>query len=167
MRATSARALLLLAATAVGCDDTRPFVTDAGPDDAGSAPMDAGPDDAGPVDAGWPPGTTCTPGYACPTGAVFRTDGTYGRCLWEDVELPSGATVEPYCLYFDMGYVGYSWPLAGADPSYTCPPTARYAPNGEGLGFCLWEDFDTPPGASEDCGELLSNGRLGFRWRCP
>lgn len=165
---------LLVALLAAGCFDSRPGGADAGASDAGSS--DAGSSDAGASDAGadggppdagpfFPPGTTCTPGYACPDGATFRYESGVGRCLWEGITLPD-ATVELYCLYFDMGTLGYLWQPPDADPSYTCPPPARFAPN-EVAAYCVWEDFVPPAGATEDCDELFTAGRLGFRWTCP
>jgi hypothetical protein len=64
-----------------------------------------------------------------------------------------------------MGYMGFGWDLAGADPSYTCPAGMRYAPN-DTIGYCLFEDIVAPAGAMADCDALLSEGRMRFTWTC-
>ena len=133
----------------------------------GGAPRDAGGEPDANAGNPFPPGTTCTPGFGCPAGAVFRLDGEIGRCLWEGIELPVASDVRPYCSYFDRGYVGFSWRLSDATGGdYRCPSGARHAPN-DTLGYCLWEDFVHPGAASADCEELVSHGRIGFRWPCP
>ncbi len=64
------------------------------------------------------------------------------RCGLRPASLPVGA--QSYCNYIEDGYFGFYWDLAD-DPDYACPPQTRFAPNGEGGGFCLVE-YDAMPG---------------------
>ncbi len=154
--------VLALTLSLVGCSESRRGGLDAGPVVSDAGPLDAGPPDGGPA---FPPGTTCTPGYVCPDGAEFSYVDGIGYCHWAELELPSSAGLEPYCFYFDDGYLGFSWPI-GTGGSYECPPGARRAPSSE-LDYCLYEDLTPPAGAMEDCAGLVSERRLGFRWTCP
>ena len=56
--------------------------------------------------------TPATAGYQCPEGAR-QTDNGAGLsfCLFEDLWLPPGDDLQPYCDYLDDGYFGYSWSL--------------------------------------------------------
>ena len=56
--------------------------------------------------------TPATAGYQCPEGAR-QTDNGAGLsfCLFEDLGLPPGDDLQPYCDYLDDGYFGYSWSL--------------------------------------------------------
>lgn len=46
----------------------------------------------------------------------------------------------------------------------TCPENARFAPNGEGDGFCLFENLEAPEGAQPHCDYLTSHDTVGYHF---
>ena len=91
--------------------------------------------------------------------------GVLASCTVSGLVLPEAEGLFAYCLYFEMGYLGFGWSLEGAEPGYTCPAGLRYAPN-DSVGYCLWEDLEPPAGAKVACEALLSEGIMGFSWTC-
>ncbi|MEM9453487.1 MAG: hypothetical protein AAGF11_04860 [Myxococcota bacterium] len=104
--------------------------------------------------------------YTCPEGSSFSSGDGWARCTFEDISLPTAPSLLPYCQYFDMGYLGFSWNLSDL-AAHECPPEARYAPNTQ-TAYCLWEDIVLPSNRAEaECSGLVATGSFGFRWPCP
>lgn len=104
--------------------------------------------------------------YTCPEGSSFSSGDGWARCTFEEISLPAAPSLSPYCQYFDMGYLGFSWNLVDL-AAHDCPPEARYAPNTQ-TAYCLWEDIVLPsPLAEPECSDLVGTGSFGFRWPCP
>lgn len=103
--------------------------------------------------------------YECPPHARLVVEGgAQASCLFEGLTLPDADGLFAYCLYFDMGYLGFGWDLPAA-PGYACPEGMRYAPN-DTIGYCLFEDLVPPAGATATCDDLLRDGVFGFTWTC-
>lgn len=101
----------------------------------------------------------------CPAGARYAENGAgHGYCLFEDLSLPD-AEVDPYCHWLEYGYIGFSWTESPATANYECPAGSRYADNGAGLGFCLFDDLWLPPAddLSSYC-HYLEDGYIGYSW---
>ncbi|MBW2524459.1 MAG: hypothetical protein JRI23_09800 [Deltaproteobacteria bacterium] len=59
--------------------------------------------------------------YSCPAGMRLADDGSgaWNYCLIEGLSpVPPGA--QPYCMYIDEGYIGYSVPVASAASCKAC-----------------------------------------------
>ncbi len=131
---------------------------------ATSASLDEGSSDGIGVDTC--PDALLDTGYVCPLGSTFSTGDGYARCMFEQIPVPSAASLLPYCQYLDQGYLGFSWSLAEV-PAHACPAEARYAPT-DTTGYCLWEDVPLPGAdVTADCNALVVGGGFGFRWTCP
>ena len=104
----------------------------------------------------------------CPDGGRYATNGDdVAFCLYENITLPAAPDVAPYCNYLQSGYIGFSWDITTATASYTCPAGARYATNGAGGGFCIYDTPGAPAWATPYC-DYLSQGYIGYSWRiCP
>ena len=102
----------------------------------------------------------------CPEEARYAVNGAgAGFCLFENLELPPAEDLGPYCDYLEQGYIGFSWTETPETASYECPKGARYADNGAGVGFCLFEELWLPP--SEDLAsycDYLDLGYIGWSW---
>ncbi|MFV8752786.1 hypothetical protein ACNOYE_19755 [Nannocystaceae bacterium ST9] len=101
----------------------------------------------------------------CPTEARFATNGAgLNFCLFEDLVLPD-AEVDPYCHWLELGYIGFSWTESPATANYVCPSGSRQTDNGQGVGFCLYEDLWLPPAEDlADYCQYLDDGYIGYSW---
>lgn len=105
----------------------------------------------------------------CPEAARYATNGAgQAFCVFEDITLPD-AEVDAYCHYLTDGYIGFSWTEGPATAGYACPEGSYYGPNGQGTGYCVFDDLGLPSadGLAPYC-HYLDDGYLGYYWdMCP
>jgi hypothetical protein len=104
----------------------------------------------------------------CPKGARYATNGSnLASCIFDAITLPKSPHVGAYCDYLHLGYIGYSWQITPATRNYHCPDGGRYATNGYGVGFCLFDASSAPAWAGAYC-DYLNDGYIGYSWLiCP
>src|SRR5262245_31610365 len=104
---------------------------------------------------------------SCPSGARYATNGTnFASCLFENMTLPQGVAVHPYCDYLDQGYIGFYYATVPINASYVCPAGSYHSSNGAGTDFCVF-NVDAPTWAQSYC-DYLTSGYIGYSWLiCP
>ena len=100
-----------------------------------------------------------TPTAQCPAPAQFATNGKdLNFCWFELSSVPKEA--KSYCDYLNSHQtLGYAFDIK---LPLVCPSGARATTNGSNLNFCLFEEINIPDGASAQCDDLDSEGRIGY-----
>ena len=99
----------------------------------------------------------------CPEGMDYVDNGSTAACVTHEV--PPTRNTMAYCHYLSQGYVGYSWKTK-ANPTYQCGDGARQATNGAGVSTCLYEDLQSPPGATlKPYCHAGHKGMVGYTWQ--
>jgi len=117
-------------------------------------------------------GASSAPPAAKPCGPGARSVVVNGMqlCIYDGMKVPKAASLEPYCHWAELGYIGFDWSLAEVPASqYTCPKGSWYSTNNAGLGFCIFNVSTMPSEASAvvpHC-ENLKRGSIGYTYPTP
>ena len=117
-----------------------------------------------------PPPPPPRPLWQCPADAFAANNSLTARCEWRNNTnggvMPT--SVGDYCLYFNDGYMGYTFDGKLPESAYPCWPSFGAGGDGGAAWFCTLSQGANgfskfPPGATANCSGL-AEGVIAYEW---